>query len=76
MTYEVTEMPRYHIWERAVYEGQDIEATNMYAAVRYFAGVQVLKLSGDPALSTQNNAVRFIAEDGSAREFTAYVVTA
>lgn len=47
----------------------------MYDAVRQFAGVeQILKLSGDPYLSTKNNVVRFIAADGSAREFTAYEI--
>lgn len=67
-------MPKYHIWERAVYVGQDIKARNMYDAVRQFAGVGILKLTGDPALSTRFNTVRFIADDGSAREFTAYEV--
>jgi len=68
-------MSTYHIWERGVYKGQDVEAGNMYAAVHQFAGVGILKLSGDPALSTKSNAVRFIADDGSAREFTAYEVS-
>ena len=67
-------MPTYRIWERAVYIGKDVTAGNMYRAVREFAGANVLKLTGDPALSTKSNPVRFIAEDGSAREFTAYEV--
>jgi hypothetical protein len=67
-------MPTYRVWERAVYKSEDIHADNMYRAVRAFAGVNCLKLSGDPALSTKSNTVRFIAEDGSAREFTCYEV--
>ena len=67
-------MYQYYMWERAVYKARTIESPNMYSAVREFAGVRCLKLAGDPALSTKSNPVRFIAEDGSAREFTAYEV--
>jgi hypothetical protein len=67
-------MNTYHIWERGVYKAQDVTASNMYAAVKQFAQTDILKLSGDPALSTKSNAVRFVASDGSAREFTAYEV--
>ena len=67
-------MEKYKIWERAVYQDQVIEAPNMYDAVRQMAGTDVLKLTGDPALSNPNNTVRFIASDGSGREFTAHAV--
>lgn len=67
-------MSKYRIWERAVYKAREIESPNMYSAVRKFVGVPILKLTGDPALSTKSNTVRFIDSLGTAREFTAYEV--
>jgi len=65
-------MRTFHIWERAVYQARDIQADWMRDAVKQFAGTGVLKLAGDASLSTPNNPVSWIADDGSARQFTAY----
>jgi hypothetical protein len=65
---------RFHIWERGVYQARTIDAEHMRHAVTRFAGSGVRKLAGDAALSTPNNPVAWIADDGSARQFTAYEI--
>lgn len=67
-------MPTFHIWERGVYAARDIQAELMRDAVKQFALGGVRKLAGDAGLSTPNNPVMWIADDGSARQFTAYEV--
>jgi hypothetical protein len=67
-------MPTYHIWERGVYKAKDVDAEHMRDAVRSFAGVHCVILSGSAWLSTKANSVRWIASNGTAREFTAYEV--
>jgi hypothetical protein len=67
-------MRTFHIWERGVYQAKDISAETMRHAVTRFAIGGVRKLAGDASLSTPNNPVAWIADDGSARQFTAYEV--
>ena len=70
-------MRQFYVWERAVYKGDTITAPNIYRAVERFAGVKVLNLSSAQYLAlgtSKSNPARFIAEDGSAREFIAYEI--
>ncbi len=70
-------MDKYRVWERAVYKAKEIEATTIYKAVETFAGTPVLCLQSPPYMAggtNKSNPARFIASDGSAREFTAYQV--
>jgi hypothetical protein len=67
-------MAIFRVWERGVYTAREIESEFMRSAVNEFAEVKCVLLSGSPTLSTRNNTVRWIATDGSAREFTAYQV--
>ena len=50
------------------------EAEWMRDAVKQFSLGGVRKLAGDASLSTPNNPVAWIADDGSARQFTAYEI--
>jgi len=67
-------MRTFHIWERGVYQARDIKAEWMRDAVKQFSLGGVRKLAGDASLSTPNNPVAWIADDGSARQFTAYEI--
>ncbi|MGD0135273.1 MAG: hypothetical protein ABSE57_24770 [Bryobacteraceae bacterium] len=67
-------MRTFHIWERGVYQARDVDAEFMRHAVARFAGSTVRKLAGDASLSTPNNPVAWIADDGSGRQFTAYEI--
>ena len=67
-------MQTFHIWERGVYQAKDITAETMRDAVKRFALSGVRKLAGDTSLSTPNNPVAWITDDGTARQFTAYEI--
>jgi hypothetical protein len=67
-------MPTFRIWERGVYQARNITAEFMRDAVKQFASAGVLKIYGDASISTPNNPVEWIADDGSARQFTAYEI--
>jgi hypothetical protein len=67
-------MRTFHIWERGVYLARDIQAEYMRDAIKQYALSGVRKLAGDASLSTPNNPVMWIADDGSGRQFTAYEV--
>jgi hypothetical protein len=74
-------MPEYHVWERGCNRGRStgkvITAPNIYKAVEQLAGTNILNLSSLQYLScgtSKSNPGRFIASDGSAREFTAYEI--
>jgi len=67
-------MRTFHIWERGVYMAKDIQAEWMRDAIKQFAGTSVHFLAGNAQLSTPNNPVMWIADDGSGRQFTAYEV--
>lgn len=58
----------YKIWEVGVYKAQTIKAPNMHAAVKQFAGTDVLAIK-DTLGARYTNPYRYIASDGSAREF-------
>ena len=68
---------QFYVYERGVYRGDTVSADNIYRAVERFAGVPIINLSSAEYLACgtdKSNPGRFIASDGSAREFTAYEI--
>ena len=70
-------MQKYRVWEKGIYKAEIIEARHVHAAVKQFAKTNVDCLNSIQYVAsglTKSNPGRFIALDGSAREFTAYPV--
>jgi len=62
----------YLVYSRKARKAFKVQAKNMYDAVTKVAGTKVEKLSGNPVLSSPSNPVKFISDDGEAREFVSY----